>query len=269
MTPRLYIPAQQIGAASDRLDLDSRLSHYLCQVLRLREGDAIEVFDGIGNRFSSFVIVADKRRASIQQPKPTTSAGDHRIKITLMQGIARGDRMDWVIEKATELGVHRIIPLLSDRSTVRLDSQRAVKRQQHWQRICEAACMQCGLDTLPDIQMPVTLEQAVHANQSTWGKESSMNHLLHLSLDGPHLLSPWAHSTLAPVNSPVKKGNQAPEVALAVGPESGFSEAEEKTLVQAGAIGVGLGPRVLRTETAGVVAISLIQAVAGDLGSGS
>jgi 16S rRNA (uracil1498-N3)-methyltransferase len=169
------------------------------------------------------------------------------LEVTLLQGVSRGPRMDTVVQKATELGVHRLQPVLANRSVVRLDAERGEARLDHWRRIVISACEQCGRSVLPDVLPARSLDDALSALEpGTVG----------LTLD------PRGDGALGEL---LGTGNR---VALAIGPEGGFTEDEIHTLTRAGFRGLRLGPRILRTETAPLAALAILQYARGDLGSG-
>src|SRR5690606_20682121 len=132
-------------------------AHYLVDVLRLRGGDAVEIFDGRGGRFGAHIVAADRRGLRLAIGEALAGMPASPLRATLVQGIAQGDKMDFVVEKACELGAGRIVPVFTERGSVRLDPARAARRHAHWQRIAEAACMQCGRDDLPRVEAPVGL----------------------------------------------------------------------------------------------------------------
>lgn len=242
MIPRLLVPGATPG---DEVDLAADRAHYLLEVLRLRAGDPVEAFDGHGTRMQARLLVLERRRARLAIGAVVASPPDSPLRVTLAQGIAQGDRMDLVIEKATELGAQRIVPLLTERSLVRLDASRAGRRHAHWQRIVEAACMQCGRDALPAVDAPLGLADWLAADPDPGARRL--------------LLSPTAQRTVRQAG--IEPGR--PLVVL-VGPESGLSEAEQEQAAAAGFEPVRLGARILRTETAGLAALAALQAIAGD-----
>lgn len=270
MTPRILIPPDQLQQAADTLVLDQRQHHYLNQVLRLRAGDELSVFDGQGRRYQSSLLEINRKQAVISRPvrlPDNTSAP--AVRLQLVQGIARGDRMDWAIEKATEAGVAAIFPMAADKSPVRLSSERAHNRQAHWQRIAQAACMQCGQDTVPDILPVGDLESVLAALRGENPGAANGDQLLQLAPDASQSLAAWAGEQAALADPARLTNDSTPRsracVTVIVGPESGFSPSEDERLNQAGVHRVRLGPRILRTETAGIAALSILQAAIGDL----
>lgn len=236
---RVYHPEPLADGASVTLTATAR--HHLGSVLRLRDGAEVVLFDGSGHEWPAALVDARRGTASIGTGVERTT--ESPLAVTLVQGIARGERMDWAIQKAVELGVHRIVPVATERSGVRLDAARAAKRHAHWQGIVVAACEQSGRTRLPAIDAPCALQEAVAQLQG-----------LRLVLD------PAATVSLAAAPVEPNAG-----VTLLVGPEGGFSDSEIGSITDVGGLGVRLGPRVLRTETAGVAALAVLQAAFGDL----
>ncbi|MFA7504022.1 MAG: 16S rRNA (uracil(1498)-N(3))-methyltransferase [Burkholderiaceae bacterium] len=247
MTPRLLVADARAGVevtvAADR-------AHYLLDVLRLRSGDAVEVFDGRGGRLRARIVAADRRGARLAIEESLPSPPPSPLRLTLVQGLAQGDRMDLVIEKACELGVLRIVPVFTERSLVRLDPARAARRHAHWQRIAEAACMQCQRDDLPVVDAPASLAAWLAKSGEAGGRVADARLLL---------LSPGATTSLTEAGVDASR-----PVEILVGPESGLSDAEEARAIAAGFEPIRLGARILRTETAGLAAIAALQAIAGD-----
>jgi len=214
-------------------------------VLRLAVGDDVCLFDGSGHEFRARLNAINKRDATASLADATQPDTEARYAITLAQGIAGGDKMDWLIEKAIELGVHAIAPLQTERGVVRLSGERAAKRVQHWQALVQAACEQCGRARLPEI-LPA---QALPAWLATLADEGGLR----------LALLPEAESSAREL----RPGDAG--ALLAVGPEGGLGERDIALLQEAGFHGLRLGPRILRTETAGLAALAALQALHGDL----
>ena len=224
--------------------LSSAGAYHVSRVLRMRPGAPLIVFDGTGVDFPSEIVEVDGDKVSVQLRNQTPGTGESPLKITLVQGISRGERMDWTLQKATELGVVGVAPVLTARSVVRLDEKQAAKKQAHWRAIVVGACEQCGRSKVPSVSAPVQLR----------------DYFTNVRKDGMRLvLSPSAPASLAGIASLPSK------VDLLIGPEGGLDDDEIAAAQKAGFMPVRLGPRVLRTETAGVVALTVLQALWGDL----
>jgi 16S rRNA (uracil1498-N3)-methyltransferase len=210
----------------------------------MREGAPLRVFDGTGSEFAAEISQIEGDKVTVRLGNQAQVATESPLKITLVQGISRGERMDWTLQKATELGVAAIAPVLTARSVVRLDSKQVEKKQQHWHGIVVGACEQCGRARVPSVAAPVTLR----------------DYFANVRKDGMRMvLSPTAPASLAGIASLPSK------VELLIGPEGGLDDDELVAAEKAGFMPVRLGPRVLRTETAAVVALSVLQALWGDL----
>ena len=231
-------------APGARVALPESAAAHLTRVLRLREGDACVLFNGDGHDYDARLVSLGKRETLAEIGEARAVENESPLRIVLLQGIARGEKMDWILQKATELGVARIVPANSERSEVKLDAQRAEKRLAHWRGIVVAACEQSGRATLPVIDPPQALAQACAAREGRG-----------------FILDPFAEASLSSLRDATLR-----ECTLAIGPEGGWSPRDREQLVAAGYEGLRLGPRVLRTETAGIAAISALQALCGDLG---
>lgn len=244
MSPtRLFVNDNLSPGAELRLDKDR--SRYLGRVLRLRVGDSVRVFNGDDGEFDATVRSLAKNAAVVQVDMAVETATESSLRIHLVQGISRGERMDFVIQKATELGVKRVSPVFTEYGVVKLDDKRAQKRLEHWRGVAESACEQSGRIRPPLIDAPMTLNAWFGAG----AKET----------DTDLILQPGAASALTAVDAPGTK------VCLLIGPEGGFSDSEYEDAAVAGFRAVSLGPRVLRTETAALAAIAVAQAAWGDL----
>jgi len=240
---RIHIPAA-LSPGSEIVLPESAAVH-LSRVLRLTVGDECVLFNGDGRDYAARITTLAKRELRVSISGATVIDNESPLRITLLQGVARGEKMDLILQKAAELGVNAIAPLWSQRSEVKLDAERAGKRLAHWRGVVTSACEQCGRARVPDVAAPVALSAALDALPSGG---------LRLILDPEGELS---LATLA-VESDAN-------VALAVGPEGGWSPADREQLRAGGFRGLKLGPRILRTETAGLAAIAALQARLGDL----
>ncbi len=221
-------------------ELPEAQAHYISRVLRMSEGDAVQLFDGSGMEFRARLVEVGKKQVRVQVSESFPGMAESPLRIHLGQGLSRGERMDWAIQKATELGVAQITPIVSERCEVRLKDERAEKRQAHWQQIAISACEQCGRSVVPVVNPPVTL--------SDWLKhtEADLKLVLH------------------PVSEPLVSHEKPTALAFLIGPEGGLNDAEVDQAQDAGFLAARLGPRVLRTETAPVVALSVAQQLWGD-----
>lgn len=219
-------------------------AYHVARVLRMREGAPLAVFDGSGLEFRAEIVRVSGDDVTVRLAEQTAGAAESPLRITLLQGVSRSERMDWTLQKATELGVATIAPVLTSRSVVRLDEKQALKKQGHWRGIVIAACEQCGRAKVPHVAAPVALRE----------------HLANTRKEGLRLvLSPSAPGSLAGLTSLSNK------VELLIGPEGGLDDDELVAAQKASFMPVRLGPRVLRTETAAVVALTVLQALWGDL----
>lgn len=243
MKTRLFVSGQLINGVE--LLIEGDRARYLGRVLRLRVGDEILVFNGEGGEWSAVIEAMTKSTATLSVGENIETGTDSALKIHLVQGISRGERMDFVIQKATELGVKRVTPVLTEFGVVKLDAARAEKRRDHWQNIATSACEQSGRTRLPLIDAPIALKD-------WFGSKPA-------EVDADLILAPGAVMSLAGLTAPKTK------VCVMIGPEGGFSETEYEDAAVAGFTSVSLGPRVLRTETAAVAALAVMQSLWGDL----
>ncbi len=231
-------------AAGQCIELPDDAAAHLVRVLRLREGDACVLFNGDGHDHDARLTSAGKRGASAEIVATRAVDVESPLRIVLLQGIARGEKMDWILQKATELGVAGFVPVSSDRSEVKLDAERAGKRHAHWRSVVVSACEQSWRARVPEIVAPQPLAAALAA----------------LPAGGARwLLDPEATSGIASMPAP------SASLVLAIGPEGGWSPNDRAALTAAGFGGLRLGPRILRTETAGIAAVAALQARFGDL----
>lgn len=228
-----------------RVTLSPQAAQHVTKVLRLRDGATLTVFNGRGGEYRATLRIVG-REAAIEVGEYRAVDRESPVRLILVQALARGERMDFVIQKATELGIHRIIPVAAARSVVQLDADRGDKRTHHWQAVAAAACEQSGRNTLPIIDSPQSFESALGAVSN---------------IDCRLLLLPEASSSLASA-LPIAQVPQ--EIALLVGPEGGLEETEVERALEVGFRATRLGPRVLRTETAGIAALSALQCLVGD-----
>ena len=244
MMPRLFIDSPL--AVGEEVALGREQAHYLARVLRLGEGDSLRVFNGEGGNgkggeFASVILRANKKEATIQIGELMKSAAESHLRIYIGQGAFESGKMDWAIEKMTELGLAGIAPLIC-RQSARIRGDIAAR----WSRVVIAACQQCGRSQLPEITPPLSLEKWIYNMPSDAARI---------------LLTP---SGGGGVKSLADKLKHKPTIYALIGPRPGLTEEEERIAVAAGFEAITLGPRVLRVETAGIAAIAALQAIAGD-----
>jgi 16S rRNA (uracil1498-N3)-methyltransferase len=237
--PRFYVEERLRAGLSLALAEDA--GHHAANVLRVRAGDAITLFDGSGGEYDARVSSIQKKRVLVQVESHEAVERESPLHVILVQGVSSGERMEFTIRKAVELGVAEVRPVRTTASVSRPKGERAASRQAHWQRIAVSACEQCGRNTLP----PVREIGPVPGGPFEEGA---------LKL----LLSP---SASLPLSRALKKEKP---IVVAAGPEAGFDDLEEAAFLKAGFQPVSLGPRVLRTETAALAALAALSALAGD-----
>lgn len=226
--------------ALGRLDLPEAQAHYLGRVLRLAPGDAVQLFDGSGREYLGQVAEVGKKTLSVDLTEELPGQPDSPLRIHLGQGLSRGERMDWAIQKATELGAQVISPIISMRCEVRLKDERTDKRMAHWRQVAISACEQCGRSVIPLIHPPITL--------TDWLQQTRADLKL----------------VLHPVAEPLSSHAKPASLAFLIGPEGGLTDAEVEQAQGTDFHAARLGPRVLRTETAPVAGLALAQHLWGD-----
>ena len=220
--------------------LPEEQAHYIGRVLRHSAGDAVQLFDGSGQEYLGQLIEVGKKTVRVELTEQLHGQPDSPLRVHLGQGLSRGERMDWAIQKATELGVAEITPIVSERCEVRLKDERADKRLAHWQQVAISACEQCGRSTVPLIHPPLLLADWLEQ------VEADLKLVLH------------------PVAEPLVSHAKPASLAFLIGPEGGLNDNEVSQAVAANFQAARLGPRVLRTETAAAVALSVAQQLWGD-----
>ena len=239
--PRIYT-AQELSVGAEIL-LPEQAGEHAVRVLRLERGHPLILINGDGCEYDAELASLAKRAVTAIITKVRAVDREATLSITLAQSIARGEKMDWILQKATELGVSQIVPLVTERTEVKLDEERAERRMAHWDSVIESACEQCGRTTLPALAPPQRIDR--------W--------LTTLDFKGARLaMIPDGETTVREL--PATDAG----VIVVVGPEGGLSEQDVVMLRQADFSGLQLGPRILRTETAGIAAIAALQALLGD-----
>ena len=240
--PRVYIDQDLRPGCEVRLP--DQAGEHVARVLRLERGAALILFSGDGHEFDATLASLAKHAVTALIHGVREIDRESPLKLTLAQGIARGEKMDWILQKATELGVARIVPIVTERTEVKLDEERAERRMAHWASVIAGACEQSGRTRLPALGAPQRMDR--------WLGSITDTAAVRLAL-------------LPEGDGTVRHFPQMDNGAiLAVGPEGGFSDNDVALLKQANFHGLRLGPRILRTETAGIAALAALQAVAGD-----
>ncbi len=226
------------------LAIEGTAANHITRVLRLRVGDPLTVFDGTGGEFGARIEEFRKETVLVCVEEHREMDRESPLPLTLIQGISRGERMDWIIQKATELGASRVMPVFTKRSVVRLDDRQVEKKLQHWRGIAIAACEQCGRNRIPDVTPPKGFFDALPPDRPETTRI---------------LLSPTGNLRIDDLQG-VGAG-----ISVLIGPEGGLEDTEQEAALAAGFQAVRLGPRVLRTETAAIAALTIIQRYFGDL----
>jgi 16S rRNA (uracil1498-N3)-methyltransferase len=238
---RIFVEQKLIGGKG--VGLPEQAGLHLTRVLRLEPGAPITLFDGTGGEYQG-TLERDGKNWWAKVGSHDPIERESPLAITLLQGIARGERMDMILQKATELGVTRIVPLLAERSVVKVDEKQRARKQEHWQAVAISACEQCGRNRIPEITAPRSLGDAIAMLPA-----DAIRCLL--AADGAAPLA-----SLQP-----QAGNHT---VLLIGPEGGLADNERRFAHANGFIAYRLGPRILRTETAGLAALATLQAMGGD-----
>ena len=214
-------------------------------MLRLEPGAAFTLFNGVGGECPATLVAGAGKKVMARVIEHVLAERESPLQVTLLQGVARGERMDFIVQKATELGVVRIVPVLCERSVVKLDAKQRSRKRDHWQAVSISACEQSGRNRVPEVSEPAALGDAV-ATLAAGGL-----HCL-LAADGEESLASAA-------------ARAAPRpIVLLIGPEGGLAENERRFALGNGFVACRMGPRVMRTETAGLAALAILQTVAGD-----
>ncbi|MEL0623043.1 16S rRNA (uracil(1498)-N(3))-methyltransferase [Marinomonas arenicola] len=240
--PRIFVDIAL--AENTKVELPNSAFQHVCKVLRLKNGNPMRLFNGQGGQFQGELCDVEKRSASVQLSTFESLNNESPLKVTIGQTLSRGERMDYAIQKAVESGVYEIQPLFSARCEVKLQDDRLEKRLQHWQQVAISAAEQSGRGIVPKIKAPMNLLDWV----------ASCNEMLKLTLH---------HHSAKPISEYQQPSNN--QVALLIGPEGGLTEQEVESAKQHGFNAIALGPRVLRTETAPIVALTALNLLWGDV----
>lgn len=240
MAHRIYCP--QALTLGETVELPEQATTHVSRVLRLRVGSNIQLFNERDGEFTAELITVERREVQATLHSAVENNAESPLSLTLVQAIGKGERMDWAIQKAVELGIARIQPLISERTVVQLKADRAEKRQRHWQQVVISACEQCGRVVIPEVLEPISINDWCQAAQAGW------------------VMDPTAEQGLGDISKPENGAN------IVVGPEGGFSDNELVLLNRCGIQRLRFGPRILRTETAGMALLANLQTRFGDCG---
>ncbi|MEO1596153.1 MAG: 16S rRNA (uracil(1498)-N(3))-methyltransferase [Pseudomonadota bacterium] len=244
---RLFV--EQPLAAGSALKLDGAAAHYLGRVLRARVGTPVQVFNGDGREYQAAIAQISRETVALSVGAAVPAAPEPRVAITLLQALSRNEKMDLAIQKAVELGVHSIRPVAVERSVMRLDDTRTARRTEHWQQVAVHAAQQCGRAVVPEVHAPATLGEALDAGAD---------------IGFGVVADPEAAQSLGDFLDAAEERVDA--ACVLVGPEGGLTDAEIALATAAGLHAVRAGPRVLRTETAALALVTVLQWRFGDLG---
>jgi 16S rRNA (uracil1498-N3)-methyltransferase len=241
---RFFVP-EGLATGAER-PLPDEAAHHAARVLRLAQGDPVTLFDGCGGEYLGVIVRIDRGAVVVRAAGFTDTTRESPVAVTLVQGVSSGDRMDYTIRKAVELGIGAIVPVFTERGVVRLAGERADRRTSHWRALAVAACEQCGRNRVPDVAPPAPF--------ADWLGQLTGPEACELRL----ALSPSGEQRLAELPRPTGP------ITLLAGPEGGLTGEEARLAHSRGFQAVRLGPRVLRTETAALAALAAIQALWGD-----
>lgn len=244
---RFFVEAEFLRQRSGKIS--GELFRHISTVLRLKTGESLCLSDGCGHEAVALITAVDKEGASVSlEPFYSVPTDKETLAITLCQGLPKGEKMDLILQKSTELGIKRVVPFNAERSVARLDSDRLGKRLPRWERIVQEAARQSGRSSIPSVGFYEDLRELLKL------EEGSLKLLL------------WEGEKEQGLREVIKRTDKPASVAIIIGPEGGLTSAEAKNAAAAGYIPVTLGSRILRTETAGLAAVSILQYTWGDLG---
>ncbi|MEW6447712.1 MAG: 16S rRNA (uracil(1498)-N(3))-methyltransferase [Bacillota bacterium] len=252
---RLFVPREQWQGSNVYITGDD--THYITRVLRLGPGDTLTVLDGEGRAFNAAIKSIDTKKVCLDIIGEIKPDVEPSLKVRLFQAVPKGDKMDLVVQKAAELGVAMVVPLVTERAVVRLDTGRALRRRERWQKISREAARQCGRTVVPKVLPVMTLEEALNFFAAERGQAAFPDRLLGIM--------PWEGEESLSLRDCLT-GKRPDTVSIFIGPEGGFSLAEVRAAQQQGIATVTLGRRILRTETAGIITPALVMYTFGEIG---
>jgi 16S rRNA (uracil1498-N3)-methyltransferase len=239
---RIFVEQKLVSGKG--VGLPEQAGLHLTRVLRLEPGAPVILFDGTGGEYEG-TLERDGKKIWARVGAHNAIERESPLSVTLIQGVARGERMDLIVQKSTELGVTRIVPVFAERSVVKVDASKGARKLEHWRSIAIAACEQCGRNRVPDVAEPIALGDAVRALEPGTAR---------------YLLAAGAQDSLAAA----MRRDAGKPVVLMIGPEGGLADGERDFAGAHGFTACSMGPRILRTETAGLAALAILQTVAGD-----
>ncbi len=255
---RIFLPPEQL--VSEQINITGDQARYLSLVLRVKPGDPLFIFDGLGYRYECNIISIHKKEVVAEIVNKSPYSVESPISITLAQGLAKGIKMDLIVQKSTELGVNKIYPIINERSQVK-----HTEKTERWRKIALSASQQSGRDKIPDIYEPIDFEEFLF-NQTQKKRQLS----LPMEKGGENFFNQGIifseHKQARNLKNVLTSFKGTGEITILIGPEGGFTKEEVNIAVQKGFIETSLGPRILRTETAPITAISIIQYILGDIG---
>lgn len=249
--PRFFVDPQYIGP--ETITVEGENYNHIKNVLRLKKDDSIVICDGLGTDYSGYIEDFGQGIVKVKIIKTERNKTEPPVKVTLYQGLPKADKMEYIIQKSVELGIARIVPVITGRTIVKLDGAKdSEKKTSRWQKIASEAAKQCNRGIIPSVELPITFKVALNSV-----KESGFN------------LIPYENEQEVTLSSSLTKASGNRDISFFIGPEGGFTEEEVDMAKKSGVISVSLGPRILRTETAGISLLSIIMYELGDMGKKS
>lgn len=256
MQPRFFVDPSEIEVREGHevVVLKGEAAHHITRVLRMQPDDPLWVCDGTGKEYPGRITELRKEAVTVALGAPQSAVGEPAFRITLFQGLPKSDKMDWIVQKAAEVGVHTVVPLRAERSVINLSDSKAIGRTERWRRIAEAAAAQAGRGRVPVVEPPTGVQEALTA----WRQQAPEG----------LLVLPWEEERERGIRSLItaKKSTMPQEIGILIGPEGGLTADEIQFAAQLGGEVCTLGPRILRTETAGTVVAALILYELGEMG---
>ncbi|HOM02458.1 MAG TPA: 16S rRNA (uracil(1498)-N(3))-methyltransferase [Acetivibrio sp.] len=245
--PRFFVRKSDVSG--DSINISGEDFNHIKKVLRLGNGDRITVCDGEGTDYLVEIMKFEDASVKTRIIESMENFTEPPVKITLFQGLPKSDKMDYIIQKAVELGIYEIVPVITERTVVKTDKKSGDKKCERWNRISMEAAKQCNRGIIPKVGFPISFKEALNA-----AKGSSFS------------LIPYEKETGIKLKEVLSKKSSAEKVSVFIGPEGGFSQTEIETAISCGIQPVTLGPRILRTETAGIAVLSILMYELGDVG---